>query len=136
MINSAWEDGHLNLPIDHHYNLKHPIIQYADDTLLIMPADPTQLIYLKNIMQKFSSTTGLKVNYNKSAMVPINITADRCKELADMFGCKTETLPFPYLGLPMGTTKPRMEHLIGILERIDRRLTGISTTLSYDGRLV
>jgi hypothetical protein len=35
----------------------------------------------------------------------------------------------------MGTTKPKMDDLIGILQRIDRRLVGISDTLSYDGRL-
>ena len=50
--------------------------------------------------------------------------------------CKVETIPFAYLGLPMGTTKPRMENLIGILEKIDKILWGIATTLSYDGRLV
>ena len=36
----------------------------------------------------------------------------------------------------MGTTKPRMEHLIGIIEGIDRRLSSVATTLSYDGRLI
>ena len=69
-------------------------------------------------------------------MVPINISSEKCADLAASFGCKVESLPFTYLGLPMGTTKPRMEHLIGILERIDRRLVGIADTLSYDGRLV
>ena len=47
-----------------------------------------------------------------------------------------ESLPFTYLGLPLGTTKPRIDDLIGIIERIDRRLVGIADTLSYDGRLV
>jgi hypothetical protein len=31
----------------------------------------------------------------------------------------------------MGTTRPRMEHMVGILERINRRLTSIADTLSY-----
>jgi hypothetical protein len=35
----------------------------------------------------------------------------------------------------MGTTSPRIDDLIGILQRIDRRLVGIADTLSYDGRL-
>jgi hypothetical protein len=51
-----------------------------------------------------------------------------------IFRCKVESLPFSYLGLPMWTTKPRLEHLLGIIERIDRRLVGIADTLSYDGR--
>jgi hypothetical protein len=69
-------------------------------------------------------------------MVPINISPGRCFELAATFGCKPESLPSTYLGLPMGTTRPKMEDLIGIIQRIDRRLVGIADTLSNDGRLI
>ena len=135
MINTAWQEGILNLPLDHSFGLQFPIIQYADDTLIILPACHTQLLALQNILATFSSITGLRVNYAKSSLVPINVTTDRCTELADIIHCKPESLPFTYLGLPMGTTKPKLEHFINILERIDRRLCGISNMLSYDGRL-
>ena len=58
------------------------------------------------------------------------------RSLANAIGCKTESMPFTYLGLPMGTTKPKIDDFIGIIERIDRRLIGIADTLSYDGRLI
>jgi hypothetical protein len=41
------------------------IIQYADDTLLIMEACPLQLIALKGILNSFAESTGLKVSYEK-----------------------------------------------------------------------
>ena len=135
MINRAWQDGILELPLESSFCLDFPIIQYADDTLLILPACPTQLLTVKNILSVFSSITSLKVNYRKSFLVPINPSADRCAKLADILLCKSEALPFTYLGLPMGTTKPRMEHFIGITKRIDMKLCGISSMLSYDGRL-
>ena len=135
MVNKAWNDGDLNLPLDHSYGLDFPIIQYADDTLIILPACPTQLLNIKNILSTFSLITGLKVNFGKSSLVPINVSPDRCAELAGIINCKPEALPFTYLGFPMGTTKPKLEIFIGILERIDRRLCGISNMLSYDGRL-
>jgi hypothetical protein len=69
-------------------------------------------------------------------MPPINISPERCLELSTMFGCVPESLPFTYLGFPMGTTRPRMDDLIGILKIIDKRLVGIADTLSYDGRLI
>jgi hypothetical protein len=90
---------------------------------------------LKCLLEQFSASTGLFINYSKSSMLPINISADRCLHLATVFGCVPESLPFIYLGLPMGTTKPKMDDLIGIFQRIDRRLVGIADTLSYDGRL-
>jgi hypothetical protein len=39
VINDAWNRGLINLPIDDDFGQKYPILQYADDTLMIMPAD-------------------------------------------------------------------------------------------------
>jgi hypothetical protein len=50
-------------------------------------------------------------------MVPLNTTNDKAQLLAGVFGCKLESLPFTYLGLPMGTTKPRVEHYGPIMNR-------------------
>jgi hypothetical protein len=64
-----------------------PIVQYADDTLLIMPADRRQLAALKEVLNKFSLSRGLKINFGKSSMVPINVPSDLMEELAGEFGC-------------------------------------------------
>lgn len=55
--------------------------------------------------------------------------------LARTFGCRTGSLPFTYLGLPMGTTKPRFQDLTPIMDRVERRLSACSSLLSYTGRL-
>jgi hypothetical protein len=44
-------------------------------------------------------------------------------------------MPFTYLGIPMGTTKPRMDDLTPLMDRIKRRLNACSVYLSYSGRL-
>jgi hypothetical protein len=44
-------------------------------------------------------------------------------------------MPFTYLGLPMGTTKPRFQDLTPMMDKIERRLTTCSSLLSYTGRL-
>lgn len=77
IINKAKDLGLLNLPIPLNYTDDFPIIQYADDTLLIMEASSRQLITLKALLHSFGESTGLKVNYNKSFMVPINIDQDK-----------------------------------------------------------
>jgi hypothetical protein len=38
-VNKAWQDGFIDLPIMDDFGQKYPIVQYADDTLMIMPAD-------------------------------------------------------------------------------------------------
>jgi hypothetical protein len=56
--------------------------------------------------------------------------------LANTFGCKVGAMPFMYLGLPLGTTKPSLQEFSPLLTRIERRLFGISKFLSYHGRLI
>jgi hypothetical protein len=134
VINVALNSGHLQMPIPHSTN-DFPVVQYADDTILIMQADMEQVMHLKTLLDSFSISTGLKVNFNKSSMVPINVSKEKINELANAFGCSIASMPFTYLGLPMGTTKPRMADLTPLMDRVERRLTSCSSLLSYSSRL-
>jgi hypothetical protein len=58
------------------------------------------------------------------------------EHLAQTFGCQLGTMPFTYLGLPLGTTKPTVHDFTPLLNRTKRRLSGLSRLLSYDGRLI
>jgi hypothetical protein len=87
-------------------------------------------------MDHYASFTGLKVNYHKYSMIPINVPHDKAVLLAQAFQCQLGTLPFTYLGLPMGTTKPSIKELSPLIDRIERRLSATSSFLSYGDRLV
>lgn len=80
------------------------MVQYADDTILIMPACPTQVACMKKILLDYADSIGLKINFHKSMMVPMNVHDDTIAELAPILQCAAGTMPFTYLGLPMGTT--------------------------------
>ena len=110
LVNRAASSNLLVPPLSQP-NEDFPIVQYADDTLLIMQADARQLLFLKALLASFAESTGLKVNYSKSQMLAINVSQEIIEHLANTFGCSTGSLPFTYLGLPMGTTKPKMEDL-------------------------
>ena len=89
LINRAASQGLLCPPIPQG-NADYPVIQYANHTLLIMQADARQLFFLKALLRSFSDSTGLKVNYSKSQMLPINVSQDRMQILANTFGCQIE----------------------------------------------
>lgn len=76
------------------------MLQYADDTLIFMKADARQLFFLKALLNSFAESTGLKVNFHKSMMVPINVNETKLDILARTLGCSKGSLPFTYLGLP------------------------------------
>ena len=98
------------------------MVQYADDTILIMQANVSQTSHLKHLLALFTQSTGLVVNYLKSSMIPINVFASKMHDLSSAFGCQIGSMPFTYLGLPMGTTKPTMEDLTPLMDRVERRL--------------
>jgi hypothetical protein len=101
-----------------------------------MKADGRQLLCLKAILQSFSDSTGLTVNYNKSSMMPINMSHERLQHFANTLQCRTGCLPFTYLGLPLGTTKPSLEHFMPVVQRVEKRLCGIVDFLDYGEKLL
>jgi hypothetical protein len=135
IINKAKHLNMIRLPLPNRCGQDFHIVQYADDTLLIMEACPKQLFFLKGILNTFAASTGLRVNYNKSSIYPINVNSEKLEILSRMFNCQTESMPFTYLGLPLGLSKPRLQHFLPQIHRIERRLTYSSKLLSQAGRL-
>jgi hypothetical protein len=77
-----------------------------------MKADANQLICLKAILHSFALSTGLKVNYSKSNMFPINIDQERLCHFANTICCQTGSFPFTYLGLALSINKPTLEYFL------------------------
>jgi hypothetical protein len=113
-----------------------PIIQYADDTIIGLPADPAQLQVFKGILEQYAAFTGLKANYHKSSLIPINLSQEEAESPAQGLNCQLGAMPFTYLGLPMGTTKPTIRDISPLIDRVERRLSVVSSFLSYGDRLV
>jgi hypothetical protein len=110
VINRAHQQGLLQLPIPLRDGAGFPIIQYVDDTILIMRASQKELICLKDLLETFAQSTGLRVNFAKSCLVPLNMNPQKVELKACVIGCSIQGMPFTYLDLPMGTTKSKVKH--------------------------
>jgi hypothetical protein len=77
-----------------------------------LKADARNLICLKALLQTFVDSTGLKVIYQKSNMIPINLSEDRLDHFAATMNFKNGNLPFTYLGFPLCISKPSMDHFL------------------------
>ncbi|CAD6334964.1 unnamed protein product [Miscanthus lutarioriparius] len=62
------------------------VLQYADDTLLVLRGDVAEVQALKNILQAFSEATGLKINYSKSTLVSIHMDAGLAADYVTIMG--------------------------------------------------
>ena len=94
---------------------------YADDTLIFCEADKDQLKFLSWTLMWFETVSSLKINLNKSEIIPIELVAN-VEELASELGCKAGTLPTSYLGLPLGAKHKALGVWDSVEERFQKRL--------------
>jgi len=112
-------------------------LQFADDTLLIGTKSWANVRALRAVLTLFAEMSGLKVNFNKSMLVGLNIEQSWLIEAASILNCKVGKVPFLYLGLPIGGDPRRLAFWDPVLKSIKSRLSGCqSRFLSFGGRLV
>ena len=56
-------------------------------------------------------------------------------DFADMFGCVVGKMPFTYLGLPLGTTKPTIMDFMPLVTSVERRVSMAANLLDYGSKL-
>lgn len=95
VINKAKSQGLLKLPIPLGYTSDFPIIQYADDTLLVMEACSRQLVTLKALLHTFGESTGLKVNYPSQLWSPLTQAKLSCSTLQELSTVRLEVYLSP-----------------------------------------
>jgi hypothetical protein len=118
------------------YRLLHHL-QFADDTLLIGTKSWANVRALRAVLTLFAEMSGLKVNFNKSMLVGLNIEESWLIEATSILNCKVGKVPFLYLGLPIGGDPRRLAFWDPVLKSIKARLSGWqSHFLSFGGRLV
>jgi hypothetical protein len=69
-------------------------------------------------------------------LYPINVPSEKMKILSQTLNCQIGKMPFIYLGLRLGLAKPRKQHFLPLIQRIEKRLSCSSNFLSQAGRLV
>jgi hypothetical protein len=112
-------------------------LQYADDTHCIGEATVDNLWTLKAILRGFEMAFGLKVNFWKSGLIGLNVPPTFMEMATTFLNCRFGSLPFKYLGLPIGanpncetTWEPLVDHIR------KRLLSWRNKYVSLGGRIV
>jgi hypothetical protein len=99
-------------------------LQYADDTLLFLKNDPRVALNLRWILTCFEQISGMRVNFHKSELIPINTDVVETQPFLDIFQCVMGKFPVKYLGIPLHHDRLRREYLQPLIENILKRITG------------
>lgn len=68
----------------------------------------------------FKVISRLKVNLDKSSMVSIHVDLPFLFELATLMGCKVDTWPMKYLGMPLGGNQKSMAFWDLMVEKVEK----------------
>jgi hypothetical protein len=77
---------------------------------------------LKWVLTCFEQVSGMKVNYNKNELVPINLDENEIADFKEVFDCVVGSFPIKYLGVPLHHEKLRREDLQPIIDKILKRI--------------
>lgn len=93
--------GSSNLVVSH--------LKYANDTLILAKPFVENLWSIKVILSGFGLASDPQVIFSKSILNVINVKHEFLDPSWGFIHCRIESLPFMYLGLPVGES-PRLEN--------------------------
>jgi hypothetical protein len=91
---------------------------------------------IKVLLRSFELVSGLKINFVKSKLYGINVEDRLLSAGAAFLSCRAESIPFKFLGLPVGANPRRLAMWQSVVDTRAKRLNSWSgRLLSYGGRL-
>ncbi|XP_066320412.1 uncharacterized protein [Miscanthus floridulus] len=95
----------IQMLIKNNRAIRHPlsdgpcaVLQYADDTIVVVRADADSARHLKRVLDTFAAATGLAINFSKSTVNTMNVAEDHLQSLVTALHCRQGTFPQTYLG--------------------------------------
>jgi hypothetical protein len=92
---------------------------------------------LKAILRGFEMASGLKVNFWKSGLIGLNVSPTFMEIACSFLNCRLGSLPFKYLGLPIGANPNSEATWDPLVDNIRKRLfSWRNKHISLGGRIV
>jgi hypothetical protein len=85
----------------------------------------------------FEALSGIKINFGKTELIPVNLSSDEAHMFAALAGCKLSQFPLQYLGVPLSDKKLSCADWNGVIDKVQKKLPNWKgALLSIGGRIV
>ncbi|GAU42324.1 hypothetical protein TSUD_25500 [Trifolium subterraneum] len=126
---TGFKVGNAGLSVSH--------LQYADDILFLGEATIDNLWTLEAILRSFELASGLKVNFAKSCVMGVKVNSNFLGMAERFLHCRVGSLPFMYLGLPVGENPRKDITWKPLLDTLAKRLNDWQNKyVSLGGRVI
>jgi len=117
-------------------DLEVSLLQYADDAILMGEWDRENAKNMVRVLKCFEICSGLKINLGNSSVIGVGVSKEEISRMATRLKCKSEPLPFKYLGLPVGSSMAKTTNWQPVIDKFNMRLSNWKAKqLSIGGRL-
>jgi hypothetical protein len=97
-------------------------LHYDDDIIFFLENDLDKARNMKMILTYFEKMFGMKLNYNKSEMIPMNLLDQEKENFKNIFGYLVRVFPTKYLGIPLHYEKIKRGDLQPLVDKIVKRI--------------
>jgi hypothetical protein len=124
----------------HGYKVSNSILfhtlQFADDTIIMGEGNWDNLWTIKTVLRSFEIVSGLKVNFHKSKLYGMNLDNRFLGASSSFLHCEVDSIPFRFLGIPVGANPRRKATWSSIIDNTRKRLSVWNgRNLSIGGRV-
>jgi hypothetical protein len=117
MLTKAAAKGYITGFMDNLYAESIISLQYVDDALLFLKHRYLEACHLKWLMICFEKLPGMKNNYNKSDLIPLNLSEQGAQMYSRTFCCKLGNFPIKHLGVPVHHEKLKREGIQPVVDK-------------------
>jgi hypothetical protein len=103
-------------------SIQFHMLQFADDTMFMSEGSWENIWTVKAILRSFELVSGLKINFSKSSIVGINLDDDFVEAASTFLSCSIGSIPFKFLGIPVGANPRRFTTWQPILDMFNKKL--------------
>ncbi|GKC07706.1 RNA-directed DNA polymerase, eukaryota, reverse transcriptase zinc-binding domain protein [Tanacetum coccineum] len=82
------------------FNVSH--FFFADDVVILTDWNTNDMKNIVRTLNSFYMASGLKINISKSNVYGVGVSKENLEAMSTLTGCLAGSLPFTYLGLPIG----------------------------------
>jgi hypothetical protein len=70
------------------------------------------------VLYAFEALSGIRINFSKTKLIPVNIIMEEATILTALVGCKISSFPLKYLGVPLSDGKLKLHDWHSIIDKV------------------
>jgi hypothetical protein len=102
-------------------NIQFQLLQFADDTILMGKGVWDNLWTIKILLRSLALVSGLKINFVMSKLYGLNVDQRFLEAGYTFLSCRSDFLPFKFLGIPVGANPSRKETWKPVMDVMSNR---------------